>query len=277
MKTSTTRPIRFLRSGVLLTGLVVLGACATKHIDEEPILVNGDRVDDGSATVYEAADRAEVERARAAAERAAIEAEALADCAQEVCDAVVRREVWLGMNEAQVMAATGTTEHAWSVRRAGASIVMTPRDAHMAPSDAVGNLVMVQLADNAVARYGYRESQGMRVVTSPAQATTEGRAAAMAETLIQEGDRFAAVGDLDSALDRYDRASVLVPDDPLVDYRIATVLDKALRSIEAQVQYELFLHRLDIERIEAQGDADAKLAEAIALAQQRIVVLERSR
>ena len=117
----------------------------------------------------------------------------------------------------------------------------------------------------------------MRVVSSPEQASTEGRAEAMAETLIQEGDRLAAVGDLDGALDRYDRASILAPADPLVDYRIATVLDKALRSQEAQIQYELFLHRLDLERIEAQGDADAKLAEAIALAQQRIVVLERSR
>ncbi|MDH3297770.1 MAG: hypothetical protein OEM23_00925 [Gemmatimonadota bacterium] len=277
MNTLSMHPSRFLRLSTLFAGLVVLSACATKHIDEPPILVNGDRVDDGSVTVYETADRAEAAREQAAADRSAIEAEALADCVPEVCDAVVRREVWLGMNETQVMAATGTTERAWSVRRAGASVVMTPRDTHMAPSDAIGNLAMVQLADNAVARYGYREPQGMRVVTSPDQASTEGRAAAMAEALIQEGDRLAAVGDLDAALDRYDRASVLAPDDPLVDYRIATVLDKALRPIEAQVQYELFLHRLDLERIEAQGNADAKLAEAIALAQQRIIVLERNR
>ena len=261
----------------LLVGFVAFGACAPKHINEEPILQNGDRVDDGSSTVYEASVQAEADSYRATADREAIMAEALSNCAPAVCDAVVRREVWLGMNEVQVMAATGTTEHAWSVRRAGGSIVMMPREPQMAPSDAIGNLAMVQLADNSVQRYGYRESQGMRVVTSPDQASTEGRAAAMAETLIQEGDRFAAVGDFDAALDRYDRAAVLSRDDPLVDYRIATVLDQALRPIEAKVQYELFLHRLDLERIAAQGDADAKLAEAIALAQQRIVVLERSR
>jgi tetratricopeptide (TPR) repeat protein len=277
MKNSRMSTSQYAGPLALLAGLVAFGACAPKHIHEEPILQNGDRVDDSSATVYEASVQAEADRLRGATDREAIEAEALASCAPEVCDAVVRREVWLGMNEVQVMAATATTEQAWSVRRAGGSIVMTPRDRQMPPSDAVGNLAMVQLADNAVQRYGYRESQGMRVVTSPDQATTEGRAAAMAETLIQEGDRFAAVGDLDAALDRYDRASVLSPSDPLVDYRIATVLDQALRPIEAQVQYELFLHRLDLERIAAQGDANAKLAEAIALAQQRIVILERSR
>ena len=257
----------------LLTSFAVIGACAPKYIQEEPILQPGDRVDDGSATVYEASIQAEADHQRAGADREAIEAEALSNCVPEICDAVVRQEVWLGMNEVQVMAATGTTEHAWSVRRAGGSIVMTPRDKVMPPSDASGNLAMVQLADNSVQRYGYRESQGVRLVTSPEQASTEGRATAM----IQEGDRFAAVGDLDAALDRYDRASILAPDDPLVDYRIATVLDQALLSTEAQFQYELFLHRLDLERIEAQGDADPELAEAIALAQQRIVVLERSR
>jgi tetratricopeptide (TPR) repeat protein len=256
---------------------VTMVACAPKMIHEEPIMQNGDRVDDGSGTVYEASVQAEADRNYSAADRAEIEAHALSDCAPEICEAVVRREVWLGMNESQVMAATETNENAWSVRRAGSSIVMTPYDRLMPPSDAVGNLAMVQLADNSVQRYTYREAQGMRVVSSADDASTEGRAAAMAETLVQEGDRLAAVGDLDAALDRYDRASILSPSDPLVDYRIASVLDKALRSQEAQIQYELFLHRLDLERIEAQGDADAQLAEAIALAQQRIVVLERSR
>lgn len=277
MNKSRMRTSRYAGLVTLLAGFAVFGACAPKHIHEEPILQNGDRVDDGSSTVYEASIQAEADHQRAGADREAIAAEALSNCVPEICDAVVRQEVWLGMNEVQVMAATGTTEHAWSVRRAGGSIVMTPRDTDMPPSDAAGNLAMVQLADNSVQRYGYRESQGVRLVTSPEQASTEGRAAAMAETLIQEGDRFVAVGNLDAALDRYDRASILAPDDPLVDYRIATVLDQALLSIEAQFQYELFLHRLDLERIEAQGDADAKLAEAIALAQQRIVVLERSR
>lgn len=277
MNTIRTRRSQLPAFIALLAGLVTLGACATKHIHEEAILQTGDRVDDGSATVADASARAAADQQRAAADRESIEAEALSTCVPEICDAVVRREVWLGMNEAQVLASTGTTERAWSVRRAGGSTVMTPRDTYLPPSDAVGDLAMVQLADNAVHRYGYRESQGMRVVTSPEQASTEGRAAAMAEALIQEGDRLAAAGDFDAAIDQYDRANVLFLSDPLADYRIGRVLELALRPIEAKVQYELFLHRLDLERIEAQGDADAKLAEAIALAQQRIVVLERRR
>ena len=227
--------------------------------------------------MQEASVQAEADRNHSAADRDAIEADALSTCDPQICDAVVRRELWLGMNEVQVMAVTQTTENAWSVRRAGSSIVMTPYDRQMPPSDRIGNIGMVQLADNSVQRYTYRESEGMRVVTSPEQASPEGSASARAATLVEEGDRLAAVGELDSALDRYDRASILAPSDPLVDYRIATVLDRALRSRDAQMQYELFLHRLDLERIEAQGDANAKLAEAIALAQQRIVVLERSR
>ncbi len=264
-------------SAALLVGALTLsGGCAKKHVNEQPIIEQGDRVDDGSYAVAEARDRAE-ERQRQAADQRDIEAEALATCEGDVCDAVVRDEVWLGMNETQVLAATGTTEAAWNLRRSGRSTVMTPRDAGMMPSDAVGAVAMVQLAGGAVSRYGYQESQGVRLVSSPDQATTEGRAAEMAEALLREGDELAAAGRLDAALDRYDRASILAPDDPLIDYRVASVLDKALRPLEALIQYELFLHRLDLERIEARGEANARLAEAIALAQQRIVVLERSR
>jgi hypothetical protein len=86
---------------------------------------------------------------------------------------------------------------------------------------------------------------------------------------------MAARGDLDAALDRYDRVSVLTPEDPMIDYKIAAVLDKALRPYEAIIQYQLFLHRLNLETIEAEGAAAAQLAEAIALAQQRLVILER--
>lgn len=259
-----------------LGALALSSGCATKHVHEEPIIQQGDRVDDGSAAVYEAQQRAEARR-RQAQEQQDIEAEALATCDGDVCDAVVRNEVWLGMNETQVLAATGTTEDAWNVRRAGGSTVMTPRDATMVPSDAVGAVAMVQLAGGNVSRYGYQERQGVRLVSSPDMATTEGRAAETAEALLREGDELAAAGRLDAALDRYDRASILAPGDPLIDYRIASVLDKALRPYEARIQYELFLHRLDLEEIEARGDANAKLAEAIALAQQRLVVLERNR
>nr|PZN89719.1 MAG: hypothetical protein DIU52_12240 [bacterium] len=93
--------------------------------------------------------------------------------------------------------------------------------------------------------------------------------------LVREGDDLVARGDLDAALDRYDRAQVLQPDNVELEYRIATVLDKQLRPIEASIRYRLFLHRLELEEIEAVGDAYAKLADAIARARERIIVLEK--
>lgn len=278
-RSRSTRPRFALRGTALLLGALTLTAtgCATKHVDEEPIIHQGDRVDDGSYAVAEARARAEERRGTAMADREEIEAEALATCDGDVCDAVVRDEVWLGMNEVQVLAATNTTEDAWSVRRSGSSTTMVPRDQAMLPSDVVGAVALVQLAGGEVARYGYREAQGVRLVSTPEQASTEGRAAEMAEALLREADQLAAAGRLDAALDRYDRASILAPGDPLIDYRIATVLDKALRPFEAEIQYELFLHRLDLEKIEARGEANAALAEAIARAQQRLIVLERNR
>jgi hypothetical protein len=143
------------------------------------------------------------------------------------------------------------------------------------PGDAVGNVAMVQLADERVSRYGYEEAQGVRLVNEPFDATTEGRARAVANQRMREGDELAARGDFEGALNRYDRVSILTPGDPMVDYKIAQALDKALRPYDALIQYELFLHRLEIEKIEARGEAAARMAEAIALAQQRIVILER--
>jgi hypothetical protein len=123
--------------------------------------------------------------------------------------------------------------------------------------------------------YSYREPHGLRVVTSAADATTDGRAIAMADALVREGDDYAARGELDAALDRYDRAHVLAGDDPRVTYRIATTLDKQLRPIEALIQYQLFLHQLELEKIDAVGRAYGHLADAIAHARERVIVLER--
>lgn len=181
----------------------------------------------------------------------------------------------LGMDEKEVMAATRTTAEAWSVRHAGAATVMVPMSRSNAPRDAQGEIALIQLRDGHVTAYGYHEAQGVRLVDEPADATTAGRASALAEMLIREGDDFVARGDLDRALDRYDRASVL-SNDPLLDYRIATLLDKQLRPIEALVRYRLFLHRLELEKIEAVGDAYAKLADAIAHARERIIILEKN-
>ena len=63
----------------------------------------------------------------------------------------------------------------------------------------------------------------------------------------------------------------------MLDYRIATVLDKALRPVEALIRYQLFLHRLDLERIQAVGEAYANIAAAQIAARERIIVLERNR
>jgi hypothetical protein len=181
----------------------------------------------------------------------------------------------LGMNAAQVLAATRTTEGAWQFRGAPSAQVMVPASIEAPPRDALGEIALVQLRDGRVSTYSYREAQGVRVVAERADATTEGRASALAEMLLREGDDFTARGDLQAALDRYDRAQILRPGDAIVDYRIATVLDKQLRPIEALVRYQLFLHKLEIEKIEARGRASGYLADAIAQARQRVIVLEK--
>jgi hypothetical protein len=93
--------------------------------------------------------------------------------------------------------------------------------------------------------------------------------------LLREGDDLVARGEFDMALSRYDRAQVLRPGDAQIDYRIATVLDKQLRPIEALIRYQLFLHRLELERIEAVGQAYGHLANAIAHARERVIILEK--
>jgi hypothetical protein len=41
------------------------------------------------------------------------------------------------------------------------------------------------------------------------------------------------------------------------------------------MRYQRFLQSLDLERIKVQGDANAQLAEAIAIAQQRLIILDK--
>lgn len=258
-------------TGVLAAA--VFAACTPAQIHEEPIIYQGGRVGtvEGTASASENAR----EREAIAGRRDSITMVALASCAPDVCDAITRGEVALNMTETQVLAATRTTHEAWSVRDAGNTTVMVPATLSSLPQDIVGPVAMVQIRGGGVSTYGYREAQGIRVVSSPADATTEGRADALAEAMIREGDEFAARGAFDAALNRYDRADILRPGDPMTTYRIATALDKQLRPIEALIQYQLFLHQLNLERIEAKGDADAKLAEAIAQARARIIFIER--
>jgi hypothetical protein len=174
-----------------------------------------------------------------------------------------------------VLAATRTTESAWRVRQADGAIVMVPASPSSMPSDVVGDVAMVRLRAGRVASYGYQEGPGLRMVETAEQASAPGRADQLADMLIREGDDYVARGDLDLALNRYDRAQVLRAGDPALDYRIATVLDKQLRPVEALIRYQLFLHGLEIERIRAVGEVWANMAEAIAYARERIVVLER--
>ncbi len=258
-----------------LGALLVLVACAPKRIDEQPILLQGQKIEGPESTI----EMVRVEQRRSSLEASArldsITTAALTSCVPSVCEAITRGEVTLLMTPRQVLAATRTTEGAWQFRHAGVAITMVPASRQHAPRDVVGELAMVQLRDGVVSSFTYQEAQGVRLVSRPADATTAGRASALAEMLIREGDDLVARGQLDQALDRYDRAQILKPSDALLDYRIAAVLDKALRPIEALVRYQLFLHRLELEKIEAVGNANAKLAEAIVAARQRILVLER--
>jgi tetratricopeptide (TPR) repeat protein len=146
-----------------------------------------------------------------------------------------------------------------------------------APHDAVSEVAFVTLENGRVAGYAYREPQGIRLVASPADATPEAEARARAEALRREGDNFALAGDFNRALDRYDRADVIQPDDPATTLRIARALDKELRPYEALIRYQLFLHQLELERIRAYGDAYAQYGAAVAEAHSRILVLERDR
>lgn len=269
---TTTRTTTTLTLTALAAALTFSG-CAPKRVNQEPILENDDRVPE--ANVQGAAAQAATQQATQQFARDSIAAAALGSCAGEICAAVTKGELALGMNETQVLAATRTTYDAWTVRRADGATILVPRSLQQAPRDATGEVAMVQVADGRVSSYSYREPQGVRVVSTPAEAGTEGRAAALADMLIREGDDYVARGEFTMALNRYDRAHVLKPNDPMITYRVATSLDKMLRPREAEIQYKLFLHQLELEKIEAYGDAYAKMAEAIAYAKERVIVLDR--
>jgi hypothetical protein len=241
-----------------------------------PVMQNGQVLPDRTdAVVSRARAEAEVERARFADDRAVATADALASCAPDICAAVARGELAIGMNEAQVLAATGTTPAAWETRSAAGSTVMAVRSPTIPAADAVGEVVMVTLQDGGVSGYTYREPQGYRTVTSAADATLAVRASAQADALLQQGDAYAAAGRLDLALARYDQADVIRPGHAETNFRLASTLDKQLRPIEAVLRYRLFIHQLEIEKIQARGEAAARMAEAIARARERVIILDQ--
>ncbi|HEX6600887.1 MAG TPA: hypothetical protein VF034_16350 [Gemmatimonadaceae bacterium] len=270
----TSSRIPQLAPTLFISALIVSG-CAPKRIDELPITImhNGDRVAEPTSTVEAAAARASAAQATGRERRDSIAAVAYTGCAPDVCAALGRGEIALGMNEAQVFAATRTTGDAWSVRRSGGVAVLAPQATATAPRDAVAPVALVQIADGRVASVTYSEPQGLRTVSSAADVSNVNRA--RAEALVKEGDALAAAGDFTGALERYDRASVVDRADPMLAYKMATSLDKLLRPREAELRYMLFLHRMELEKIEAVGNANAKLADAIAQARQRVIVLEK--
>lgn len=256
--------------------LVGTAACAPRMTPIRAIVDNGGTIHTTSdEAVARAAAEGRAERARLASERDATAAEAMADCRGATCEALARGEIAVGMTEAQVMAATGTTPDAWVRRGVDGAGILTARWQEHPVSDAVGEVALVTLQGGRVRSLTYRESTGLRLVASADDATPDARAAARAEVLRREGDDFAALGNFVEALDRYDRADVVSPNDPATTLRIARALDKQLRPIEARIQYQLFLHQLRLETIAAEGAAYGPWAAAILEAENRIVVLDR--
>lgn len=262
--------------GVALLLAAAAAACGPRIRPVQPIMDNGQVLpSQADETILRARVQGEMERERLAEERGQTAATALATCAGAVCDALTRGEVALGMNEAQVLAATRTTYAAWEIRGDAGAAVMTPRAPDGGPRDVLGQVVSVALQGGRVSGYTYREPQGFRTVTSAADATAAGRAAAQADALLRQGDDFALAGDLARALEHYDRADILRPGHPETTLRIATTLDKSLRPVEAVLRYQMFIHQMELERIRARGEAAAHVAAAITRAQERIILLER--
>jgi hypothetical protein len=265
-----------LKTSLALGAVAVLAACnGPRRIREVPILMNGDRTASQDRIIADARADGYADNTMLTQSRDSVYAKAVATCRGVICASVVKGEISLGMTPAQAMAATRTAPMAWTVRESGAAAVMVPRTLGHSPRDATGEVVMVQFEDERVNAVSYRETQGIRVVSAAADTTMEGRANAMADALIREGDQFNAAGDRAKALDRYDRALALKRADAMLEYKVATMLDLQMRPVEAQIRYQRFLQSLEIERIQARGQANAQLADAIARAQQRVIVLER--
>lgn len=252
-------------------------ACAPRIAPLQPIQRNGEILPEtGERTVGIARMEGEVERERLEGEATRIRAEALTGCAGMGCAAVAGGEVVPGMTEAQVLAATGTTEFAWEARGSGATRVLVGRAVGgSGPADVQSEIAWVSLENGRVRTLVRREPQGLRSVSSPAEATFAARAAAQADALVRQGDDYVVSGDLARALERYDRADVLRPNDAATTLRIAQLLDKQLRPYEASLRYRQFIHQMELERIRVEGEAAAQIAAAIAAARERIIVLER--
>ena len=260
---------------VTVLACLALSACASRRVREQPIAMNGDKMASADSIAGGYAVRGAAERARLSARRDSIAAVAAASCSGDICAAMTRGEVVLGMNDAQVMTATRTSAEAWTIRRAGAAAIMVGARPQFQPRDARGELGLVQLVNGRVESYAYREPQGWRVVSVHVDASDTARSASIAVALIREGDDFNAAGRRDEALDRYDRALLLDGSNAALQYKVATLLELQLRPQEALMRYQRFVQQMQLQTIRAEGEAAARQAEAIAMAQQRIVILQQ--
>jgi tetratricopeptide (TPR) repeat protein len=259
-----------------LAGVAASAACAPHIRTLETVMDNGEVLHPTTEqTIERARAEGETQRDGLAQQRGAVTSAALASCAAEVCDAIARGELSLGMTEEQVFAATRTTPQAWELRGNGGAMLMTARSDLDVPADAMAKIALVSLQNGRVASYTYQEPTGFRTVASRADATFAGRSAAQADALLRQGDALVASGKLELALERYDQADILRPNHAETTLRIARTLDKSLRPIEAIMRYQMFIHQMELERIRAEGDVAAKIAESIALAHERIIVLEK--
>jgi tetratricopeptide (TPR) repeat protein len=261
---------------VLPLASLFLSACnGPRVIHEEPILITGDRV----ASVDSAIDAARAREVAAgnAARRTqdSVNGAAASACAPEICAAIGRGEVVLGMTEAQLFAATRSAPSAWTMSPRGNTLYMAPASSDASPRDAQGSLMSVQFTGGRLSGLSRLTRAGLQYVMTPSDTSAGSRTRALADALVREGDDYVAAGDRERALERYDRALVLRSDDALLNYKVATLLDQQLRPVEALMRYQRFLLQMELQRIDAQGTRNAKLAEAIALAQQRVVILDR--
>ena len=253
-----------------------LTACnGPRVIHEQPILITGDRVANVDSAILAARARELAAGDAARRTQDSVNGAAAATCTPDLCAAIGRGEVALGMTDAQLFAATGTAPGAWTISRTGNTMYLAPASRDAAPRDAHGTLASVQLTGGRVSSVSRQSRTGLQVVSSPADTTAAARSRGLADALVREGDDYVAAGDRDRALERYDRALVLRGDDALLNYKVATLLDQQLRPVEALMRYQRFLLQIELQRIEAQGTQNAKLAEAIALAQQRVLILDR--
>jgi hypothetical protein len=261
--------------GILTLVWLATGCNGPRRIHETPVIYTGDRVavvsDDANGT----AAREGLARRDIQAQADSIRHVATASCEPAVCTGIHETQVVLGMTEAQVLAASQTTAGAWNVWRDGTHSVMSPAFENAQPRDGIGALHTVQLENGRVVGVSRQTRTGTLAMRSGADTSAAARLATMAQALIREGDDFVLAGDRALALERYDRALILDGDNAMLNYKVAQLLDQQLRPQEALMRYQKFLLQMDLQRIDALGTQQAKLAEAIALAQQRVIVLDR--